>query len=454
MTFYLKSKIFSLPDKKYFWQNLSCLFLCTLLTNTLYAIETESSVIQFKIGTNVNIDSSFHQILARKQHIGLLYPGYIVGIEKAFRSSIGMVDSYQLDSKIEIKDENPVSKLHLAGILNDPKRLFVSHIVRYEKNKQYKPRGSRLNLNIIYSVYQQLQINQIKPIQVYNNSWLELDKLEEVIGQDVKKEKYSHVFVFVMGWNADQNKAIYRINKIMASLLRHKKYIRGGRFKPLVVGVTWPSKWPIYGISFFNKANDADELGLTWLNYLVNKVLLSVKQKYNTKIVLLGHSFGARSISRALFSSHLIPSMKKKSSKVDLFVALQGAFSVNRFFKNRGNEGLAYIDVNKYIGKICLTWSKHDYALPIAKYFANVNFVGSRYGYRYARANNPKNLFEFAKADSFERNRKINSDKIMYINANSIIRKNKRKIIGSAHSEIFSQATGLMLAHLIVQYAQ
>ncbi|EOV8180916.1 hypothetical protein ACOIQQ_005466, partial [Raoultella planticola] len=48
---------------------------------------------------------------------------------------------------------------------------------------------------------------------------------------------------------------------------KEEKYNRD--FRPLVIGITWPSYWStglVNVVSYPNKANDADELGLIWLN--------------------------------------------------------------------------------------------------------------------------------------------------------------------------------------------
>lgn len=73
-------------------------------------------------------------------------------------------------------------------------------------------------------------------------------------------------------------------------------------------------------------------------------------QKYS--FILIGHSFGARVITRAIFSNGLIdpPKVNKESSEthqkntcdVDLVIGLQGAFSINRFIPGEGEEGSPY----------------------------------------------------------------------------------------------------------------
>ncbi len=64
--------------------------------------------------------------------------------------------------------------------------------------------------------------------------------------------------------------------------------------------------------------------------------------------ILIGHSLGVRVLTRALFSSPLVPTKLTnstddiKKSDVDLVIGLEGAFSVRRFIHDKGIEGYPY----------------------------------------------------------------------------------------------------------------
>ena len=80
-------------------------------------------------------------------------------------------------------------------------------------------------------------------------------------------------------------------------------------------------------------------------------------------VIAIGHSFGARAMTRALFSSPLINDEKMVTSPVNLAVSLQGAMSINRFFPSLGNEGAPYRDYVSLVNtKIVLTASRFDSA--------------------------------------------------------------------------------------------
>jgi Alpha/beta hydrolase family len=103
-------------------------------------------------------------------------------------------------------------------------------------------------------------------------------------------------------------------------------------FRPLFVGIKWDSDWPRAGVlgveDYWNKGSDADEIGLTWAN-LLNRVLKEVRAEHGARIVAVGHSFGARLLSRAVHSAPLI--VAGPSEPIDLFIRLQGAFPYRRF---------------------------------------------------------------------------------------------------------------------------
>jgi hypothetical protein len=201
-----------------------------------------------------------------------------------------------------------------------------------------------------------------------------------------------------MGWNTSQDEAIRNFNDIVGNMMDaaedkqfSARFKDGGAderepFRPLVLGVTWPSYWNTSKLdifSYFDKADDADELGLTWLNVLVNRTIpLVVAQAQkdangnpapgsNLRVVLIGHSFGARAAMRALFSGPVLnPPVVRVAPEVgpvpdpmvDLAVGLEGAVSVNRFIKDKSSEGAPYRDFAQIGTKIVLTASDKDEA--------------------------------------------------------------------------------------------
>lgn len=278
---------------------------------------------------------------------------------------------------------------------------------------------------------------------------------------DQLNNKYTHILVMSMGWNNDQVESLWRYKKILknlSSVADEKKEI----FKPLVIAFTWPSAWATISdswlkrkighiFSYPNKANDADEIGYTWANWIVNYKLPIAIEDANLpdwerpKIVLLGHSFGVRLLSRALFSSDHLNSKYKSNSSVDLFLGLQGAVSGRRFVEKSGREGYPYSDFKSLPTKIVLTTSVNDKANPFAHYFTGASNVGAKQGWRLANAN-PK-VFKtetWIKGASID----IPTDKVLMVDASSIVSKDEDLGL-SAHNDVLDKEMGELLWNFI-----
>ena len=114
----------------------------------------------------------------------------------------------------------------------------------------------------------------------------------------------------------------------------------------------------------------------------------------------MGHSLGARIITRAVFSRGIFdPKQTNASQKdgydIDLVIGLEGAFSINRFISGKGKEGSPYSDFNKnnYVKKFIFTWSKYDWATLLAYWLAEEDLIGSVYGHRKSWNPEVKDIF-------------------------------------------------------------
>jgi hypothetical protein len=191
---------------------------------------------------------------------------------------------------------------------------------------------------------------------------------------------YTHLVLVSTGWNTqswesginytDWYDALRRA--AAASLLRE-------RFRPLFIGLTWTSDWTNANLgrflpppaSFANKASDADEIGITWASLLLHRAVRPVAAaSQNLPVVLIGHSFGARLLGRALNSETTVALPSDGITPPPpprLFIGLQAAFSVNRFLDRRGGEGSPYA---KTFAESCAHWvfsaSSHDTAVSNA----------------------------------------------------------------------------------------
>jgi hypothetical protein len=176
--------------------------------------------------------------------------------------------------------------------------------------------------------------------------------------------------VYSMGWNTDQQEALRNYNSLLYLMLQERK---DRPFRPLFIGISWPSEWNwtfFEGmgrlLSYWNKANDADEVGMVWISQLLREVLLPVKREEQKNgrtlpIVMVGHSFGARAITSGVFGYPGRSTANHTADDVDLVIGLQGAFSAKRFLPSSG-EGEPYLEYKDYARKFVYTWSRHDSA--------------------------------------------------------------------------------------------
>ena len=388
--------------------------------------------------------SKYHYLVREPYSVGLSHEGFIVGIEKSPKEKIGYGfpdidvtrfrewntrDDSQGGQYIEARNA------HFRRVTGNPKSVFVSHILAYGFDRQGTVRFAVCPL---YSVYKASgfadepghsgcpangQTGTSKTTDAepyYEDGWSALDRLYGAIKAkldraldrafDQGRPAYTHILVASMGWNNDQVESVRRYNALLGNIIAQARLEgtpEGQEFNPLVIGLTWPSVWG--GDSFFNtinliahvvsypnKADDADEIGYTIANYLVNDIVYRLKSEYDLKIVLIGHSLGARILSRAIFSAYLLKERPNpKEGATGLFVGLQGAFSVRRFKKDhrlpfplslfRKGEGSPYLNYEKLNGRVVLTWSEADTANPVAQWVTGAAHAGGKAGYEESR---------------------------------------------------------------------
>ncbi len=381
--------------------------------------------------------------LARISHLSLDNDGYIIGIEKRKREFLrGVPERYYPDrfSPIPVPEEEGDAKERIQiknKYFNKYTRydsvMLVTHIARYFEKPDCSDRYNTFKkpyfLYNAYDVYKDDRLN-------YENGYEGLDNLKEKLVTDIttkikEKEPYSHIIIFSMGWNNNQQESIYRYNTILNNVKMVADKENNGYFKPLVIGFTWPSVW--FGIendwlkkntsflfSYFTKQDDADEIGCTVANLIVHNVVLAAKEEIekdykdsSPRVVAIGHSMGARILSRAILSKEYIKPQPDKSlpnAHVDLLVGLQGAFSAQRFVKGKGWEGFPYAEFNRCATVFSLTTSQHDTANQTAHFITGARHVGGKYGLAFATKN--KNEFRVIK---WNNNNKADSQALLSI---------------------------------------
>ena len=388
--------------------------------------------------------------LARVSHLSLTNDGYIIGIEKRGRDSLGGIPERHYPDRFSmISEENTVRErrklIHKRNgkFKNYTKygtAMLVTHIARYfdtpvgdTYNEFREPyflynayetyKSDNLNYEDGYEKLETLKDSLVKDLEgKIDDWWVERESQERSSGT-YEKRPYSHIIIFSMGWNNNQQESIYRYNTILDNIKHVAEKNNNNDFRPLVIGFTWPSVW--FGIenswlkkktafisSYFTKQDDADEIGFTIANWVIHNVVLKAKdevKKYcdskgkgdlGPEVITIGHSMGARILSRAIFSRDYIKYESPKSppeSHVKLFIGLQGAFSANRFVANRGWEGSPYAEFYDYHTQFSLTTSLHDKANPAARFFTGAKHVGGKYGLKFAKKVKNENVFKVIK---------------------------------------------------------
>lgn len=404
------------------------------------------------------IDPIYHELGVNNGVPPLIHRGYIIGIEKipfgrvsediceydpnrfGFPSDVNLEESSIRDRK-KIYDRVTTGQLRL---------MLTTHIFHYDNGNIPHP---------ILNIYADTD----DPDYQYEMGFDGLDQMFAHLDGELRSATenntpISHIFLMSMGWNNDQNESIKRYNIIMNHIKQYASAENVQDFNLIVIGLTWPSVWGgsanskiVNAVghltSYANKANDADEIGFTIANWVLNEKLLRLKDSLREsgqqiKIVVIGHSMGARLLSRAVFSERYLRSTRTiRSAEVDLFIGLQGAFSANRFIAGAGLEGSPYSDFGQRQTKVVLTSSKFDLANLAAAWSRNVGDVS---GLNVAQS--AKLVFDVVKWNG-ERGDLPVGAKVLMIDAQKIVRG------GNAHNDILDKEMGFLIWSLVARYA-
>ncbi len=330
-----------------------------------------------------------YNALARSEMLELHYPGFLVGVEKRPRIEVSGPDGGYDEGRFRLLDPGVPRadrrNRELRDVTDDPEVALVTHVVSFDSD------GGRRSRHYEYNAYDPASGSRNLD---YGDGFAALTKLESALADRVAKEEPTDVIVIAMGWHNDQFESIRRFNVIVENVERAAS---GQDFRPLVLGVTWPSAWfqlsenrLVEGLvghvgSYPVKANDADEVGFTVVNWLVNQTLpRALPEEGGPRVTVIGHSFGARVLSRAVFSAgHLVSPVD--GARADLFVGLQPAFSINRFIDGSGVEGSPYAEFAASGIPIVMTSSMSDTANPMARFATGAKHVGGEPGLKRAR---------------------------------------------------------------------
>lgn len=314
---------------------------------------------------------------------------YVVAFEKAKgvrRLPLGK-DGGACETRCIALDRLPaeVSK-DARGKFDDPRPIFLSHIARVRGQKEaptIKP------CEVIYSAYQTEVCGAPQELtpradQSALPAWSALeDDLYQKLDGEIKGRDVTHVVLMATGWKELQKSSLKHYADWSNGLDRELNHT--GAWRPLYIGITWPAGWGgenpnqfVKNASLKNKMNDSDELGFGWTGILLHRTLAHLKtENPNLKIVLVGHSFGARMVSRATYSW---PALKEAcgAQNPDLLVGLQAAYSSARFIRDKGAEGSPFADFARCGPMPTFTSTAADAGMKIAflQLFSKAKYVG------------------------------------------------------------------------------
>lgn len=434
--------------------------------------------------TDGPITSQYHAALYYPDQIALRYDGYIVGIEKSDRERINTNKVVPVRAIPGVMTEEDAK-----ARVDDFKLMFVSHIIRNGQVPKSRKEpssvwGRELQAGASCALYNVYADNDDKgkipltrpceatfddmdkpavlhgptsPSDAFSQSWIALNDLGTSLKERLAGDRYSHVVVIVMGWNTIQEEAVRNFNSLAANLIAAHRFSADGKqddssFKPLFIGVTWPSQWnskwadPLMKLfSFGVKASDADEVGLTWLGVLLHQ---TIPQNSNgQRLIVIGHSFGARATSVAACAGPVLfreGQSAGPAQPINTLVNLQGAYLIGRLTSKEKEHGFHYPPQCPSVKNVVLTASIHDEAVAAAHWGSYVG-LGRTYENKCTKET-PQTNCAVAKPDgTIWPSSKIDGNHITYVEASALIEENAYETGGGAHSDIYRREDGVFL---------
>src|SRR3954451_23508391 len=281
----------------------------------LASSEREYGVSRTWYGSDLRI---YHDALLAPNGGGLREPGFLIGVENLHPESLGFVP--------DVGTERRTGERHV-----------LTHIVRYNLDRPGDPAAGGSRSCVLFSL---LDRNDTDPVRrtfqhcpgapAYNpppganashSQGVAIERFRDALTQVLRAAPagapFTHILVLVMGWNTDQPTALENFDTITGNLADVAR-AHGQPFRPLVIGVSWPSQWTlgewsvvpdavVRGVSFPFKRRDANDTGTHVLRDLVLEGVLKAREKAARpmaenapEVVMIGHSFGAWALRRAL----------------------------------------------------------------------------------------------------------------------------------------------------------
>jgi hypothetical protein len=390
--------------------------------------------------------------------IALNFPGYIVGFEETERRRVANGRDAVIVNKSAYQAGYTVERLLGTLRFHVP---VVSHVLRYEG----RPYGE--GNCALYSLYH----NHGDAImdncpgaprhpgageKIYESAfaggWEAIDILRERLTRDVNTGNFTHLLVAIMGLDTAQEEAIRNYKSIVWSIKRNGN----DAFRPLFIGITWPSffanRWldPLWeAFAYTPIADRADLIGLSWLGVILNDVISPLSDRI--RVTVVAHSFGARAATMSLCVGPAIQRRKgEKSSthsgaKVHDFVALSPAFSVARFSPQEHffYENVYYKDYCPKIQRFVFTASENDGAYAPVLWADMLGDHDTRE--KVCGRKQPVTLSCVSATREGWINGYDASAKISYVDTSAVMRFGVPGTDGKAHSDIYRPEIGRLI---------
>jgi hypothetical protein len=394
--------------------------------------------------------------------VSLNFPGYVVGLEEAPTELVSVSSENILVDKKVASNGYTVERLLKSLRYYAP---FVSQVMRYEG----QPYGDG-NCSL-YSLYHNKgrafvdscsedSRNKAPPDydyrHTYSKSWDAIDILKERLLADVASGEYTHLVIAVMGLDTVQEEAVRNYKSIISTIRRDA----GEDFKPLFVGITWPSffanRWfdPFWeALAYSPIADRADILGLSWLGALLNDAIMPLTDKIEVNVI--AHSFGARATSMALCVGPAILRNGQKQvvldhpGQIENFIGLAPAFSLQRFVNEEPlfYENVYYSDYCPRIKRFIFTASDQDHAFDPAFWSDAVG--DHEYMVNYCNSEHVVPVNCIAATEEGEPEGYDPAVRITYVDTSRLMLYQMPGTKGGGHADIFRPAAGRLMWSLI-----